>query len=106
MNTIYCPNLNWYNKVIGPDDIYLIINDGILIRWVYFAGKRFLRLEIFDDQWEAFSKMPDLIETLAEIGDKKYTQKQIIDYFVNLGYHDITMYVHPGEEKDESMHYI
>ena len=72
----FCPNLAYYAKSIGNDEIETYISlsaDGggthgeFKFKWVDVAGRLVPRLEAFDDGWKALSQMPELIELLAEL---------------------------------------
>lgn len=58
-----------------------------------------IMLRIFDDAWEAFSKMPELISLLAEL-DKKKQALEIHEFaglLMKLGYKDITGRIQPED---------
>ena len=67
------------------------------IRWINLGKESVPRLEAFNDSWKALFEMPELISALAKIDHRKYTQQQIMDILLSLGYEDHTAYQAPKD---------
>ena len=102
----YCSNLAWYadaNKINKPEIMIgyfnpdLMIDGEFSIKWIDLGNESVPRLEAFNDSWKALFGMPELISALAKIDHRKYTQQQIMDILLSLGYEDHTAYQAPED---------
>ena len=102
----YCSNLAWYaenNKIRNPEIMVgyhnpdLMIDGEFAIRWIDLGNEKSPRLEAFNDSWKVLSEMSELISALADIDSKRYSQRQMMDLLLSLGYEDHTAYQAPED---------
>lgn len=67
-------------------------NDGTEGEFRLEWGKYGIELKVYNDAWEALSKMPELIELLGKVDreEKEPTVKEFAEMLKKLGYKDIT----------------
>ena len=102
----YCSNLAWYaeaNKIknheimigyFNPDTEY---TGEFVIRWIELGNEYTPKLEAFNDSWKVLLEMPELISALAIIDGERYTQREMMDLFLSLGYENNTAYQAPED---------
>lgn len=102
----YCSNLAWYadaNKInkpeimIGYSNPDLMIDGEFSIKWIDLGSDLSPRLEAFNDSWKVLHEMPELINALSGIDSKRYSQRQMMDLLLSLGYEDHTAYQAPED---------
>ncbi len=101
IKAFFIPYEAWYKNVIsGKPHIYIGFyykyggTDGeFKISWEDVG----MQLQAFDDSWEVLSKMPELIELMAEINRKKSepTVNEFAEMLKGIGFKDITEYERP-----------
>lgn len=97
------PYESWYGDSVKETakDPYIMVgfyyeNDGTDGEFEFVWTKFGIQLRAFYDSWEALSKMPELINLMAEIdhNDECLSIDEFCKRLENLGYKNITEYKH------------
>ena len=104
MKNEYTRGFHWSNKaqyahiINGKEIMFGVYHiDGstcgeMKMEWVDIGGISSPRLQIFSDAFAVLFSMPDLLEKLADINDKDFTDEEFVKILLSLDFKDLTKY--------------
>ena len=93
------PSRAWYSSAFAREPDCIMIgfyydNDGTEGEFKLEWSRIGIQLQVFNDAWEALSRMPELLELMAKL-DREEVEPTVDEFAVllkELGYKDITQY--------------